>query len=122
MLSLAGLRTMDLSRSLRKRSTLIRDLALGIPESRFWDLFVQCSLCKTVVLREPFSAFHECSSRQQTQPNILTFTHVFPDEDGSTHGGDTDIIEESDGEAPDLDDDFSEPTDTELPTALDFLT
>ncbi|RXW19048.1 hypothetical protein EST38_g6803 [Candolleomyces aberdarensis] len=115
----SGLVSTDLSTSLRKRCTVIRDLALGLPERRFWSLFVQCSLCKTVVLREPFSAFHECSSRQQTQTNIQMFSRALPDEHAISESGDTDAIEESEAE---LDDDLSSAdSDTELPTALEAI-
>ena len=107
---------MDLSLSLRKRCTVIRDLALGLPECQFWSLFVQCSLCKTVVLREPFSAFHECSSRQQTQSNLSRFTRAFPDEDVSSDSGDTDVVEEEDDNIPE-----AATSDSDLPTASDVL-
>lgn len=102
---------MDLSHSLRKRCSVIRDLALGLPERRFWNLFVQCSLCRTVVLREPFSSFHECSSRQQTQLNLSRLTCTTSHDDGSSESGDTDVIEEDpeSGDIPEPD------SDTELP-------
>ena len=109
---------MDLSHSLRKRCSVIRDLALGLPEHRFWNLFVQCSLCKTVVLREPFSAFHDCSSRQQTQSTLSRFTRALSHEDvgSDSDGEDTDAVEGDD------DSDIPEPaSDTEPPTALDAL-
>ena len=87
---------MDLSHSLRKRCSIIRDLALGLPEHRFWNLFIQCSLCKIVVLREPFSSFHECSSRQQTQLSLSGLSVAF-DGDGSSEVGSADDGLESGG-------------------------
>ncbi|KAF6756507.1 hypothetical protein DFP72DRAFT_1066854 [Ephemerocybe angulata] len=58
--SSARLRTENLSVALEKRGSLLSDFMLGVPEGRFWFLFVQCHLCKAVMLREPFSTFHQC--------------------------------------------------------------
>ncbi|KAF6751821.1 hypothetical protein DFP72DRAFT_1070857 [Ephemerocybe angulata] len=61
----------DLSTALERRGCLMSDLMMGIPDSRFWELFVQCQRCATVMLREPFSAFHQCNGSSLT----MRFTH-----------------------------------------------
>ncbi|TEB19133.1 hypothetical protein FA13DRAFT_1719154 [Coprinellus micaceus] len=44
--------------------SLVENLWHGIPESSFWDLFVQCLLCKDVLLREGMMASHKCKCGQ----------------------------------------------------------
>ncbi|KAF6760400.1 hypothetical protein DFP72DRAFT_843308 [Ephemerocybe angulata] len=61
-----GLEVEDLSTALDRHGSLWSDLMIGVTEARFWTLFVQCQLCKTVVLREPLSVFHECHLGQLT--------------------------------------------------------
>ncbi|TEB31574.1 hypothetical protein FA13DRAFT_1709534 [Coprinellus micaceus] len=43
---------------------LIRDLAKGITEERFWATFVQCLICKGIIFRETFGANHVCDIEQ----------------------------------------------------------
>ncbi|KAF6754698.1 hypothetical protein DFP72DRAFT_1124388 [Ephemerocybe angulata] len=56
-----GLKTEDLTQALDKRGCLLTEFMMGIEERKFWSLFIQCHLCKTVMLREPFSVFHQCA-------------------------------------------------------------
>ncbi|TEB18702.1 hypothetical protein FA13DRAFT_1803135 [Coprinellus micaceus] len=43
------------------RDAIARELWRGVNEDRFWDLFVQCLVCKTVALRQAMSGGHNCS-------------------------------------------------------------
>jgi hypothetical protein len=40
--------------------SVIRELAKGIPEERFWATFVQCLFCKQVIFCETFGVNHVC--------------------------------------------------------------
>ncbi|TEB04049.1 hypothetical protein FA13DRAFT_1807685 [Coprinellus micaceus] len=48
----------------KTKESLVENLWHGIPESSFWDLFVQCLLCKDVLLREGMMASHKCKCGQ----------------------------------------------------------
>ncbi|TEB34013.1 hypothetical protein FA13DRAFT_1789204 [Coprinellus micaceus] len=46
----------------RANEKLMREIAAGMSEDRFWSTFVQCFLCKTVTLRKNFATSHECKT------------------------------------------------------------
>lgn len=80
----------------KTRNALITDLCQGVSETRFWDLFVQCLLCKAVVVREGFFSSHKCcidhanpsqtrhhpyrvvSGRQRIDPQLEVFPGDLP--------------------------------------------
>ncbi|KAF6754695.1 hypothetical protein DFP72DRAFT_848092 [Ephemerocybe angulata] len=59
----------EISVAVEQNASLQNDLMMGVNEERFWALFVQCHLCKTVMLRKPFATLHSC-----IQPHARRFS------------------------------------------------
>ncbi|KAF6751782.1 hypothetical protein DFP72DRAFT_850595 [Ephemerocybe angulata] len=59
----------EISVAVKQNASLQHDLMMGVNEEQFWALFVQCHLCKTVMLRKPFATLHSC-----IQPHARRFS------------------------------------------------
>ncbi|KAF6740855.1 hypothetical protein DFP72DRAFT_864736 [Ephemerocybe angulata] len=101
----------DVTTMIKGNKSLMVELAAGIKEQQFFTLFVQCSLCKVIMLREPFSVFHLCVGSHGLKrfinrpPPALKPSGIplsiadSPSPSSHEDGYDTEIVTESDAES-----------------------
>ncbi|KAF6745740.1 hypothetical protein DFP72DRAFT_856045 [Ephemerocybe angulata] len=96
----------DVATMIKGNKSLITSLAGGLDEDEFFKTFVQCSLCKVIMLREPLSIFHRCIPSHTQQRFInhpprclapVTSTHADYED-----GFDTEILPGSDADTEEV--------------------
>ncbi|KAJ3501342.1 hypothetical protein NMY22_g18961 [Coprinellus aureogranulatus] len=65
LLSSEGLISISPEEARLSKANLLEDLACGVSEARFWAIFVQCLVCKEVVLRDTMAISHHCNDRRR---------------------------------------------------------
>ncbi|KAF6742417.1 hypothetical protein DFP72DRAFT_1081954 [Ephemerocybe angulata] len=131
----------DVATMIKGNKSLIVELAAGIKEQEFFNMFVKCCLCKVIMLREPFAVFHHCVpshglKRFMNRPPLALKPYKIPEHipespdsplpAPSDDGYDTEIVAESDadieGDSASVNSNSLDNSDGEdVPTMNDFI-